>query len=229
MRLVILGKGKTGTLVAEVARERGHQVTTTASAENENGIALTPDKLAGVDAVIDFTAPEAVIHNITACAHAKTSMVVGTTGWYQHLAKVRELVELSGIGFVYGANFSVGVNIFFETVRAAAAALPLGYSARIMERHHTQKKDSPSGTAITIQKLMGDATGVSEPVEIISIREGDVVGTHAVLLDSENDTMMLTHDAKSRRGFADGAVRAAEWIAGRHGFYEFKDIFHDIG
>src|SRR5262249_42102879 len=126
-------------------------------------------------------------------------------------------------------NFSVGVNIFLETIRAAAAALPLGYSARIMERHHTQKKDSPSGTAIIIQTLMGDAAAVSEPVEIISIREGDVVGTHAVLLDSENDTMMLTHDAKSRRGFAEGAVRAAEWIGGKRGFYEFKDIFHEIG
>ncbi len=228
MRFVVLGKGKTGTLVAEVAHERGHLVTAVASAENQNGAALTTEKLAGINAVIDFTAPEAVIHNITACAHAKINMVVGTTGWHQHVDKVRELVELSGIGFVYGPNFSVGVNIFFATVRAAAAALPLGYSARIMERHHAQKRDSPSGTAVSIQQSMAEASGASDPVEIISIREGDVVGTHAVLLDSEHDTMMLTHDAKSRRGFAEGAVRAAEWIAGKHGFYEFKDIFQEL-
>jgi 4-hydroxy-tetrahydrodipicolinate reductase len=228
MNLVVLGKGKTGSLVAEIARERGHQVAAVDSHLNEGGVALTPEKLGGVHAVIDFTAPDAVIHNITACAHAKTNMVVGTTGWYAHLPKVRELVEVSGIGFVYASNFSAGVNIFFETVRAAAAALPLGYSARIMERHHTQKKDSPSGTAVTIQKVMGEVAKTEQPVEIISIREGDAVGTHAVLLDSESDTMMLTHDAKSRRGFAEGAVRAAEWIAGKRGFYEFKDIFREL-
>jgi 4-hydroxy-tetrahydrodipicolinate reductase len=228
MNLLVLGKGKTGALVAEIARERGHSVTAVGSADNTAGGALTPERLSDIDVVIDFTTPDAVIHNITACAHAKKNMVVGTTGWYAHTAKVRELVELSATGFVFGSNFSIGVNIFFESVRAAAPALRFGYSARIMERHHTQKKDAPSGTAVTIQRLMGEAAPGTEPVEIVSVREGEVVGTHAVLLDSDNDTMMLTHDAKSRRGFAEGAVRAAEWIAGKQGFYEFKDIFREL-
>lgn len=227
MRILVLGKGKTGALVAEVARERGHQVTVVGSTENRDGAAVKPEKLTGIDVVIDFTLPESVIHNISAVVHAKKNMVVGTTGWYAHVNKVKELVSLSGTGFVYGANFSVGVNVFFEMVRAASAALPLGYTARIMERHHTQKKDSPSGTAIVIQQLLGkDMQG--NPTEIVSIREGDTVGTHAVVLDSENDTMMLTHDAKSRRGFAEGAVRAAEWVHGKKGFYEFKDVFREL-
>jgi 4-hydroxy-tetrahydrodipicolinate reductase len=228
MKLLVLGKGKTGAMVAEIAREHSHYVTAIGAAENTGGAALTSDKLRHIDVVLDFTTPEAVIHNITACAQAKTSMVVGTTGWHAHTGKVRELVELSGIGFVYGSNFSIGVNIFLEAVRAAATALRFGYDARIIERHHTQKKDSPSGTAITIQKIMGEVGSLTEPVDIVSVREGDVVGTHAVLLDSDNDTMMFTHDAKSRRGFAEGAVRAAEWIAAKHGFYEFKDIFREL-
>jgi 4-hydroxy-tetrahydrodipicolinate reductase len=214
--------------VTEVAVERGHHVTAAGATENENGAALTPERLQGVDAVIDFTTPEAVIHNITACARARTNMVVGTTGWYQHLAKVRELVQLSGIGFIYGGNFSVGVNIFFESIRGAAEALSHGYTARIMERHHAQKKDSPSGTAVSIQKIMSEAARPIDPVEIISIREGDAIGTHAVLLDSPDDTIMLTHDAKSRRGFAEGAVRAAEWITGKSGIFEFKDVFREL-
>jgi len=228
MRFVVLGKGKTGTLVAEVGRERGHNLIAANSQDNQNGAALTPERLAHIDVVIDFTAPEAVIHNITACAHARTNMVIGTTGWRQHLDKVRELTEASGIGLVYGSNFSVGMNIFLETARVAAAALPFGYSARIMERHHAQKKDAPSGTAVSIQSVMGDAAGLLEPIEIISIREGDVIGTHAILLDSEDDTIMLTHDAKSRRGFAQGAVRAAEWVTGKKGFFEFKNIFREL-
>ena len=228
MRFVVLGKGKTGSLVAEIARERGHAVAVAATAENEDGAALTTERLRDVNTVIDFTTADAVVHNITACAKARVNMVVGTTGWYQHLPKVRELIDLSEIGFIYGSNFSVGVNIFFETAKAAAEALDHGYTARIMERHHAEKKDSPSGTARSIQTIMEEAANKRDAIEIISIREGDVVGTHAVLIDSENDTLMLTHDAKSRRGFADGAVRAGEWIAGKKGMFEFKDIFRKL-
>jgi 4-hydroxy-tetrahydrodipicolinate reductase len=225
MHLLILGKGKTGSLVAEVARERGHTVRAVGSAENEGGQALEPDRLGEIDVVIDFTTPDAVIHNISAVARAGRNMVVGTTGWHAHVSRVRELIDLSGIGLVYASNFSVGVNIFLEAMRAAAVASQLGYSVRIMEKHHAQKKDSPSGTAVTIQQIF--ALHGPEP-EIFSIREGGTVGTHAVLLDSPYDTMMLTHDAKSRRGFAEGAVLAAEWVRDRTGFYEFKDIFRQL-
>lgn len=228
MNLLILGRGKTGALVADVARERGHQVTVAGSAENAEGAAVRPDRLAGIDVVIDFTAPDAVIHNISAVMRAKKCMVVGTTGWSQHAARVRELVGLSGAGFVYGSNFSIGVNLFFEIARTAASALDFDYQYRIMERHHAHKKDAPSGTAATIQKILHEAHPDAEQSEIVSVREGETIGTHALLLDSPHDTMMLTHDAKSRRGFAEGAVRAAEWIAGKQGFYEFKDIFRDL-
>ena len=128
-------------------------------------------------------------------------------------------MERSGSGFLYASNFSVGVNIFFEIASAAAAALQQGYAARIVERHHAQKKDAPSGTAASIKQRLG-----SGDVEITSIREGEAVGQHVIMLDSPNDTMMLVHDAKSRRGFAEGAVLAAEWLQGKKGFFEFKDV-----
>lgn len=222
MNLLVLGKGKTGSLVAEVARERGHQVRVLGAADNTNASALTKDGVRGVDVVIDFTTPQAVVGNIEACAKAGASMVVGTTGWSAELPRMKELVERSGIGFLYAPNFSVGVNVLFEIARAAGAALKHGYAGHIVERHHEQKKDKPSGTAAKMKQIMDQAGGTN--LEITSIREGDVVGTHVILLDSANDTMIITHDAKSRRGFAEGAVQAAEWLAGKKGFFEFKDV-----
>lgn len=222
MRLLVLGRGKTGALVAELARERGHQVEVMGAADNPAGAALTPERLTDTEVVIDFTTPGAVVANIEKCVAAQSRIVVGTTGWYEHLPRVRELVEEKGGALLWASNFSVGVNIFFHALRAAAAALPYGYAGNILERHHAQKKDAPSGTAVSIQKIMEEAGGI--PLEITSLREGDVVGQHVVVLDSANDTMMFTHDAKSRRGFAEGAVRAAEWLQGRTGFYEFKEV-----
>ncbi len=224
MKLLVLGQGKTGSLVAEVARERGHQVRVLGAAENANAQALTADGVRGVDVVIDFTTPQAVVANIEACARAGASMVVGTTGWSAELPRVKELVEKSGIGFLYAPNFSVGVNVLFEIARAAGVALRHGYAGHIVERHHEQKKDKPSGTAAKMKQLMDQAGGAGSNLEITSIREGDIVGTHVILLDSASDTMMITHDAKSRRGFAEGAVQAAEWLAGKKGFFEFKDV-----
>lgn len=223
MNLLILGRGKTGSLVAEIAKEHGHQVHTLGSVENENAAALTATALSGIDAVIDFTTPQAVLQNIQACVHAGKNMVIGTTGWYSELARIRKLVDSSNIGLVYASNFSIGMNIFFEIARAASAALQNGYTARIMDRHHAQKEDSPSGTAVTLKNIL-QAQNKKE-IEITSIREGDAAGQHVILLDSAADTIMLVHDAKSRRGFAEGALRAAEWIQGRHGFFEFRQIF----
>ena len=125
---------------------------------------------------------------------------------------------------LYGSNFSVGVNVFFEI--AAAAASAQGYVPTIVERHHVHKKDAPSGTAVSLQRIFSDIAHI-EP-EITSVREGETVGTHVVLLDSPSDTMMLVHDAKNRRGFADGAVRAAEWLVGKTGFYEFRKIYREL-
>ncbi len=226
MKLLILGRGKTGSLVAEVARERKHEVRVLCAADNPHGSVLGAGKLHDVDVVIDFTTPQAVMENIEACVRSGKSMVVGTTGWHAELEKVRQLVEQRGSGFLYGANFSVGIYLFFEAARTAAAALQHHYLGQIFERHHAQKEDAPSGTAMALQKIIRDASG-AEP-EIISFREGEVVGMHEIVLDSANDTIYLCHDAKSRRGFAEGAVRAAEWLAGKKGFYDFKDVWREL-
>jgi 4-hydroxy-tetrahydrodipicolinate reductase len=226
VKLLVLGRGKTGALVAEVAKGRQHEVHSLASQENQDGRALTPATLKEIDAVIDFTTPHAVIANIIRCVETGVPVVVGTTGWYQHIDKVRELVtERKGV-LLYGSNFSVGMNFFFKAIQAIAPVLKHGYRGSIVERHHVHKKDKPSGTAVTIQKLLESGSG--EKVEIASVREGETVGMHLVMMDSSTDTILFTHDAKSRVGFAEGAVRAAEWIKGKTGFYEFPEIVDQL-
>jgi 4-hydroxy-tetrahydrodipicolinate reductase len=228
MNILLLGSGKTGSLAAEVARERKHHLQIANIEDNHAGQALTPEKLTDVDAVIDFTTPHCVIANVEACIRAGKNMVVGTTGWYGELDRVRKLVETKGTGFIYGANFSIGVNLFFEIARASAAALQHDYAGQIFERHHKQKKDAPSGTAIALQRVIRESSASDKDVEIVSFREGDVVGMHEIVLESSADRIYLCHDAKSRRGFAEGAVRAAEWIAGKKGFYDFKDVWREV-
>jgi 4-hydroxy-tetrahydrodipicolinate reductase len=226
MNILVLGKGKTGALVADIARERGHTVRSIGSAENISGAAVRAEALTSTDVVIDFTTPHAVLPNIEACARAGANMVVGTTGWYDQMQHVRDTVKRYDTGFVFGANFSVGVNVFFDIARAAAPALTLGYSGQMLERHHAQKKDKPSGTAVAINNVTREASGVALAIE--SVREGNIVGDHELRLESENDVLFLSHSAKSRRGFAEGAVKAAEWIHNRRGFYDFKDIWREL-
>ncbi len=226
MNLLILGRGKTGSMVAEVAFSRRHHVQVLSSADNAGACALTPDSLAAIDLVLDFTTPAAVIANAEACIRAKKNLVVGTTGWYQHLPRLREMVLSAQTGFLYGSNFAIGVNLFFEIVATAAAALKYDYSGEIFERHHAQKKDAPSGTAVTIQKIVRECGG--QELEIVSFREGDAVGMHEVIFNSAGDRIYLCHDAKSRRGFGEGAVRAAEWLAGKTGFYEFRNVWREL-
>jgi 4-hydroxy-tetrahydrodipicolinate reductase len=228
MNVLVLGRGKTGSLVAEIAAERRHHVRIAGAKENANGAALSSEKLSDVAAVIDFTAPHCILANIEASVKAGKNMVVGTTGWYGELNGVRSLVEAHKTGFVYAPNFSIGVNLFFDIARAAATALRHEYSGQIFERHHVHKVDAPSGTAIALQRLMRDASPKHEEVEITSFREGEVVGLHEIVLESAADRIYLCHDAKSRRGFAEGAVRAAEWLAGKKGFYEFKDVWREL-
>jgi 4-hydroxy-tetrahydrodipicolinate reductase len=226
MNFLILGRGKTGSLVAQCAQERHHHVRVVGADENAGGRALTPEVLRDVQTIIDFTTPTAVMEHIPACLSAKKNMVVGTTGWYGQLESVRGQVEKAGVGFLYGPNFSVGVNVFFDTVRAAAEAAKHKYSGQIFERHHQQKKDAPSGTSLVLQRIIEESSGTE--LEITSFREGDVVGMHEVIFDSPNDRVYLCHDAKSRKGFAEGAVAAAEWLSGKTGFYEFKDIWREL-
>jgi 4-hydroxy-tetrahydrodipicolinate reductase len=226
MKILLLGAGKTGALVADAARERGHVVTVLRSADNAHASGLSRELLAPIDVVVDFTTPDCVLANIHACIRAKKNMVVGTTGWYADISKVREEVEKHASGFVYGSNFSIGVNLFFDLVKTSAPALQHKYLPHIYERHHAQKKDAPSGTAVTIQNLLQKNSDLE--IEVTSFREGEVVGMHEVVFDSTHDTIYLCHDAKSRRGFAEGAVRAAEWIAGKKGFFDFKDVWREM-
>lgn len=224
MRILVLGMGKTGKLVAQVAAERGHSVNVLDAKENANAAALTPPFVAGFDVVIDFTTPEAVVHNMRACLATGAKMVVGTTGWYDRLADMRDLAERKQAGLLYGTNFSVGVQVMLALAAKMGEALKsAGYRFSIEETHHVTKLDSPSGTALTLASAVKAATGQDVPIE--ARREGGVVGVHTLTAHSEADKLVLTHEAFSRRGYAEGAVRAAEWLSTRTGCYDFRDVF----
>ncbi|MGC1461047.1 MAG: dihydrodipicolinate reductase C-terminal domain-containing protein [Terracidiphilus sp.] len=224
MLILVLGKGKTGSLVAEVARERGHGVRALDINENEHASALTAPNLAGVDVVVDFTTPEAAVENIRAVLALGGRIVVGTTGWYQHLEEMKSKAQLRG-GLLYGTNFSIGVQKLFQ-LTAELAQLE-GYSFSIEETHHISKLDAPSGTALTLKEIiLSVRPGIEVPVA--SHRIGDAKGEHIVTANCEHDTLELRHDASSRRGFALGAVRGAEWLAGKSGGWEFREIFSQL-
>jgi 4-hydroxy-tetrahydrodipicolinate reductase len=226
MLILVLGRGKTGSQVAQVARERGHSVRVVGEEENRNAAALTAPFLAGFDAVIDFTTPQAAVQNMRACLANGARVVVGTTGWYAHLADMRELALRKGGALLYSANFSVGVQALFRVARELALAAP-GYRFHVTETHHATKQDAPSGTALSLQRIL-ESAGPGPKVEITSKREGEVPGTHLIEARSENDCLTLAHEAFSRRGFAQGAVRAAEWIAGKSGCWDFEEIFPNL-
>ena len=225
MLILVLGKGKTGSLVVEVARERGHGVRSFDIHENEHATALTAPNLAGIEAVIDFTAPEAAVENMRAVLSLGGRIVVGTTGWYSHLPEMKALALKRGGALLYGTNFSMGVQKLFK-LTADLARLE-GYDFSIAETHHTSKLDAPSGTAITLKEIIQQVRpGVDVP--ITSHRIGDAKGEHVVTAKSDTDELAIRHEAFSRRGFALGAVRAAEWIQGKSGAWEFREIFDQL-
>ena len=228
MRVLVLGHGKTGKLVAEVAHERGHGVHVLDAKENRDAMALTPPFVAGFDVVIDFTTPEAVLQNMRACLATGARMVIGTTGWYSRLKDMEALTDRRQAGLLYGTNYSVGVQVMMELAGTMAGALRhAGYTFHVEETHHTSKLDAPSGTAITLADAVRAAAGIGE-VPITSKREGDVAGEHVLVAESDADRLELTHVSSSRRAFAEGAVRAAEWLATRHGTFDFKDIYKQL-
>src|SRR5262249_26488687 len=180
------------------------------------------------DVAIDFSFSEAVPRNAEACARAKVPLVVGTTGWQSQLDEVRRTIEQHDAALIYGANFSIGVQIFY---RIAARAAELfrnvdAYDGFIEEAHHKRKRDAPSGTAVHLEKFVSEKLGRSVPAS--STRAGHIPGTHRLGFDSAADQIRITHEARSREGFAAGALLAAEWIAGRKGFYEFSAVFDEI-
>ncbi len=229
MRILVLGQGKTGKLVTEVAVERGHAVLGLDIQENANAAALTPAFLADFDVAIDFTTPQAVVENMRACLGAGAKIVVGTTGWYATLAEMRALAESKHAGLLYGTNYSIGVQVMLKLAQQMGASLAgVGYKFSIVETHHTSKLDKPSGTAISIAEMVERGAGSKIEVPIESVREGDAKGTHVLEAVSEADRVVLTHEAFSRRGFAEGAVRSAEWLATHTGCYDFRDVYTEL-
>jgi 4-hydroxy-tetrahydrodipicolinate reductase len=217
-----------GQLVERLAREAGHEVATVlGSREAAFGAEELAEILGGHDAAIDFTVADAVPRHAEACALARVPLVEGTTGWQARLGEVRGRVEREGGALIYGANFSVGVNLFYR-VAARAAALFHGfdYAAFIEEAHHSRKRDAPSGTAMRLREVVAEAYGSEIPVA--STRAGHIPGTHRVGFDSAADTVTLTHTARSREGFAAGALVAARWIQGKSGVYEFSETLEEI-
>ena len=224
MLLLVLGKGKTGSIVAQVAKERGHSVRVM-DRENSGGSALTAPLLAQVDVVIDFTNAEAAVENMRSCLALGARIVVGTTGWYDRLNEMKALAFRKNGGLLYGTNFSLSVQELFKMT--ADLAKLKGYSYEIEETHHTSKVDAPSGTALTLKEILLEAQPDAK-VEITSKREGDASGLHVVTAKSANDLIELRHESFDRRGFAEGAVKAAEWLCGKSGVWEFREIFEKL-
>jgi 4-hydroxy-tetrahydrodipicolinate reductase len=230
VKIALLGYGKMGKLVESIALREGMQVGPKLDVnDNPHGSGITAAAMAGVDVAIEFSQPDAVVANIEAAARAGIHVVVGTTGWADQRSKVEQIVHDSGIGLIYGANFSLGMNLFFEIISHSARLIGMlpQYDAYLSEEHHRAKKDAPSGTALNLLDLM--RPHLSNPdLNIASIRAGSIPGTHVIGFDSEADTIILEHRARSRQGFAEGAVLAAKWIAGRKGFYDFRKVFREI-
>jgi 4-hydroxy-tetrahydrodipicolinate reductase len=221
MLMLVLGKGKTGSLVAQVARERGHSVRVLDLRENTGASALTAPTLAQVDVVVDFTTPEAAIENMRACLALGAHMVVGTTGWYERLNDMKALAIRKGGALLYGTNFSMGVQKLFSMT--ADLGHLQGYEYEVSETHHTSKLDAPSGTANTLKQILLEGSPKAN-VAITSKREGDAHGLHIVTARSESDMIELRHESFDRRSFAEGAVRAAEWLHGKSGAWEFREV-----
>jgi 4-hydroxy-tetrahydrodipicolinate reductase len=222
MKLALLGYGKMGRMVEQAAARDGIEVVAIL-----DPISGSRGSLGDADVCVDFTEPSAVIENIKAVAAARVAMVVGTTGWYDQLEEARGLVEASSIGFVYGSNFSVGVNLMFKVTQYAAELFSRfpSHDPFIEEAHHKFKKDAPSGTAVFLKRIVESQYNRDVPTS--STRAGYIPGKHIVGFDSEADTLTIAHTARSRAGFVDGALLAARWIAGRKGFYEFSEIIEE--
>jgi 4-hydroxy-tetrahydrodipicolinate reductase len=226
MNLAIVGNGKMGHAVAELAEERGHVVhAIIGPEENRAGAALTRERLAGVEAAIEFTRPDAVVANLERLIQAGIPTVTGTTGWGSELPRIAQLVEARRGALLYAANFSVGVHLFLRAARDLAARIAgrPEFDAFILEEHHAAKVDAPSGTAAALRGRLREADPARE-FPITSVRAGSIPGTHVVTYDGPHDTVALSHVARSRRGFAAGAVAAAEWLPGRPGVHDFEEM-----
>jgi 4-hydroxy-tetrahydrodipicolinate reductase len=230
-RLAIVGYGKMGRLLEQLVPEYGFAVALKLDEFNNADFeGVTPENFRGVDVAIDFSIPSAVPRNVEGIAALGVNMVIGTTGWQEHSGSVRAAVDKHGIGLVWSPNYSVGVNAFFRLV-AEAAKLLAGqpeYGSWAWEIHHSTKKDAPSGTLLKLVDEMKRA-GYARPIDVGSNRAGAHPGTHEIGFDSSSDSITLRHTARSREGFARGALKAAQWVVGKKGFYEFAEIVFEGG
>lgn len=247
MRIGIAGYGQMGVVTRQTALARGHLVPTVIDPQSD-AEEVTAKELTclspPLDVIIDFSSPQAVVNNIERYGKLKLAVVIGTTGWYEQMERVASIVKESGIGLIWSSNFSLGVNLFFQLVETAALLMNRfpQYDVLVHESHHRRKIDSPSGTAkmigeILIDRLERKNTILDElpdrrikdhELHLSSSRGGSIPGSHRVIFDSEVDTIVLEHNARSRCGFAEGAVRAAEWIYGRNGLYTINDMMNSI-
>lgn len=221
LRVALVGYGKMGRMIEALAPQSGCEIVRVFDIDHP----LEKPALRDVDVAIEFTEPAAAVANIRLLLEARVPTVVGTTGWYQHIAEVREMVEQRSGSLVWAANFSIGVNIFKRMVSDAGRYLAsqAQYGAYAWEAHHSAKKDAPSGTLLRLVEAM-QAAGYSGNIDVSATRAGAIPGTHEIGFDSPEDTITLRHTARSREGFARGALHAARLIATRKGFFEFEEL-----
>jgi len=226
MKIAIVGYGKMGRMIERLAEERGITVALKLDEHNNaNYEGITGSNFNGIDVAIEFSTPHTVVANIERIAGLGVNMVIGTTGWQEQIPHVKDIVSKCNVGLVWSPNYSVGVQAFLRIVHAAAKLLAneREYEAWAWEIHHSAKKDAPSGTLLKLVDEMWNA-GYARKVDVASNRAGAIAGTHEIGFDSPADTITLRHTARSREGFALGAIKAAEWVAGKTGFHEFGDI-----
>ncbi|MBN2423028.1 4-hydroxy-tetrahydrodipicolinate reductase [Candidatus Woesearchaeota archaeon] len=246
MKIALIGYGKMGHIIEGILKEKNHEIVARIDPFNNEADSrqITKESLKDAEVCIDFTHPDTAVDNIKKISALRKNLVVGTTGWYDKIDDVKKIIQDSGIGFIYASNFSLGVNVFFKMIENSAKIIDKfdSYDISGIEYHHNRKADSPSGTAKTIAGILVENIARKkeinydricrkikpEEVHIASVRCGAIPGTHKVLFDSNADTIELSHTARSREGFARGAVLAAEWIKGKKGFYSIHDLMKDI-
>jgi 4-hydroxy-tetrahydrodipicolinate reductase len=225
-RLAIVGYGKMGKLIEQFAPQYGFTVALKLDEfNNTNYEGVTAQNFRGIDVAVDFSIPSAVVENVERIAALGVNIVIGTTGWLEHLERVKQTVQKKGIGLVWSPNYSIGVNVFLRLAAEAArlVANEPEYGAWAWEIHHSTKKDAPSGTLLQIVEQMKRA-GYGRAIDVSSNRAGAHPGTHEIGFDSSADTITLRHTARNREGFARGALKAAQWLVGKKGFHEFREI-----
>jgi 4-hydroxy-tetrahydrodipicolinate reductase len=232
VNIAIIGYGKMGHIIEKIAVDKGINVTSKIDpvAEDATHKEINEEALKDVDVCIEFTAPDVAVENIKKISALKKNIVVGTTAWYDGIEEVKKAIEENDVGLIYSPNFSIGVNVFFRLIKDVSKMMNNldDYNVSVKELHHVHKKDAPSGTAKKIGEMIKEGISRVDELNIESVREGEIPGTHIVNFESNADIIKLEHEAKGREGFASGAIMAAEWIKNKKGFYSVEDMMQEI-